>query len=194
MAAPHPDDMISKGVTSVSSPRRTGNPLRRAAASLVSRTRDWLDRYGFLPEDPEAEHTSERPISINHVGLCVPNIEAFLKTNAVLYGGFQKTDPIDNRRQHVREVFLTDGSTVIELLEPKGEASPLAAFLKKNPAGGLVHVCIECDDIDAMLGRVRAAGGMLITGPVPDVAFDERPIAFCALADQVVEIVQRDQR
>jgi methylmalonyl-CoA/ethylmalonyl-CoA epimerase len=88
-------------------------------------------------------------------------------------------------------MFISDGMTTVELLEPKGDKSPLAGFLRKNPAGGLVHVCLECDDITALIASVKAAGGLVITGPLPDVAFDERPIAFCMLANQVIELVER---
>jgi len=80
---------------------------------------------------------------------------------------------------------------VIELLEPTGEGSPLNGFLKKNRGGGLVHVCFDCDDINHAIETVKRAGGLVITGPIPDVAFEERPIAFMLLAEQVIELVQR---
>jgi methylmalonyl-CoA/ethylmalonyl-CoA epimerase len=168
----------------------TGQRLRRR---LPRRLTGFLDRYGLLPEDATAAASSmERAVSINHIGLCVPNIEAFLAANEIIYGSFRRMGPaLVNERQRVRELFITDGSTVLELLEPSDDSSPLAAFLSKNPAGGLVHVCLECDDIEAMIRRIKDAGGMLITGPIPDIAFDERHIAFCALADQVIELVER---
>ena len=30
-----------------------------------------------------------------------------------------------------------------------GDNSPIAGFLKKNSAGGMHHICIEVDDIEA---------------------------------------------
>ncbi|TIU30802.1 MAG: methylmalonyl-CoA epimerase, partial [Mesorhizobium sp.] len=41
----------------------------------------------------------------------------------------------------VTVVFVDVGNTKIELLEPLGDASPIAAFLEKNPSGGMHHVC-----------------------------------------------------
>ena len=37
----------------------------------------------------------------------------------------------------------------IELIEPYGDASPIHAFLAKNPKGGQHHVCFEVEDIEA---------------------------------------------
>jgi hypothetical protein len=37
---------------------------------------------------------------------------------------------------------------------------------------------------------VTAAGGRVLAGPVPDVAFEERRIAFVLLAGQVTELVE----
>ena len=44
----------------------------------------------------------------------------------------------------------------IELLHPLGDKSPISGFLKKNSAGGIHHVCIEVDDIDAAVKDLKA--------------------------------------
>ena len=51
-------------------------------------------------------------------------------------------------------VFVTLPNTKIELLEPLGEDSPIARIPRKNPDGGIHHVCYEVDDI---LRRPRPA-------------------------------------
>jgi methylmalonyl-CoA/ethylmalonyl-CoA epimerase len=133
------------------------------------------------------------PIKINHVGLAVPDIEAFLRKTTPLYEGFSHGPMIVNERQKVRELYMTDGATTVELLEPLGEGSPLQGFLNRNPAGGLIHLALEVIDLDAAIARVTAAGGRLVVGPVPDVAFDERRIAFVYLGGQVTELVELPQ-
>jgi methylmalonyl-CoA/ethylmalonyl-CoA epimerase len=130
------------------------------------------------------------PRKINHVGLAVPDIEAFLRKTTALYEGFNRGPMIVNERQRVRELYITDGATTVELLEPLGECSPLQAFLNRNPAGGLIHLAFEVIDLDAAIGRVTAAGGRLIVAPVPDVAFHDRRIAFVYLGGQVTELVE----
>jgi methylmalonyl-CoA/ethylmalonyl-CoA epimerase len=100
---------------------------------------------------------------------------------------------IVNERQKVRELYVTDGTTTVELLEPLGEGSPLRAFLNRNPAGGLIHLAFEVTDLDAAIARVTAAGGRLVVAPLPDVAFNERRIAFVYLGGQVTELVEIPQ-
>ena len=130
------------------------------------------------------------PKKINHVGLAVPDIEAFLRKTAPLYEGFSHGPLILNDRQKVRELFMTDGATTVELLEPLGEDSPLRAFLNRNPTGGLIHLALEVTNLDAAIARVTAAGGRLVVAPVPDIAFNERRIAFVYLGGQVTELIE----
>ena len=130
------------------------------------------------------------PTKINHVGLAVPDIEAFLRRTVALYGEFSRGPMIVNERQKVRELYMTDGTTTVELLEPLGEVSPLQAFLKRNPTGGLIHLALEVVDLEAAIARVVAAGGRLVIAPVPDVAFGERRIAFVYLGGQITELIE----
>jgi methylmalonyl-CoA/ethylmalonyl-CoA epimerase len=97
---------------------------------------------------------------------------------------------IVNERQKVRELFVTDGATTVELLEPLGAGSPLQSFLNRNPTGGLIHLALEVADLDATIARVTAAGGRLVVAPVPDVAFGERRIAFVFLGGQITELIE----
>jgi len=130
------------------------------------------------------------PRKINHVGLAVPDIEAFLRKSAPLYEEFSRGPMIVNELQKVREMFMTDGATTVELLEPLGGGSPLQAFLNRNPNGGLIHLALEVTDLEAAIASVTAAGGRLVVAPVADVAFHERRIAFVYLGGQVTELVE----
>jgi methylmalonyl-CoA/ethylmalonyl-CoA epimerase len=129
-------------------------------------------------------------MKINHVGLAVLDIEAFLRKTTPLYEGFSRGPMIVNERQNVRELFVTDGATTVELLEPLGEGSPLRGFLNRNPKGGLIHLALDVVDLDAAIARVIAAGGRVVVAPVPDAAFSERRIAFVYLGGQVTELVE----
>src|SRR5207302_3488138 len=121
------------------------------------------------------------PIKINPVGLAVPDIEASLRKTTPMYEGFSRGPIIVNERQKVRELFVTDGTATVELLEPLGEGSPLRDFLKRNSTGGLLHLALEVIDLEATIARVIAAGGRLVVAPVPDAAFNEHRIAFVYL-------------
>jgi catechol 2,3-dioxygenase-like lactoylglutathione lyase family enzyme len=56
----------------------------------------------------------------------------------------------------VRVVFVDLGNTKFELLEPLGDKSPIRKFLDNNKGGGVHHVCVEVDDINAALEQFKA--------------------------------------
>ena len=56
----------------------------------------------------------------------------------------------------VTVVFIELDNTKIELLHPLGEKSPISGFLKKNPNGGMHHICIEVNDIKAAMQDLKA--------------------------------------
>ena len=59
------------------------------------------------------------------------------------------SEPEDLPEHGVTVVFVALENTKIELLFPFGQKSPIAGFLEKNSNGGIHHVCIEVDDIQA---------------------------------------------
>jgi methylmalonyl-CoA/ethylmalonyl-CoA epimerase len=128
---------------------------------------------------------------INHVAMALPDIAGFLDKSRPVYENFTRGPLITNTRQSVREQFLSDGNTTIELLEPLGDSSPIAGFLKRQPRGGLIHLAFDVDALDPAIAVLTAAGGRLVTPPIPDIAFDERRIAFVLLAGQIIELIER---
>ncbi len=129
--------------------------------------------------------------TINHIGMALPSIEKFLERSRAVYGGFERGPLIVNQRQRVREMFVTDGRTRLELLEPLEVGSPLDGFLDANPNGGLLHIAIDVDHLEPALAELTAAGGRVVTPPIPDVAFEERRIAFVYIGGQMVELIER---
>ena len=90
---------------------------------------------------------------LNHLAIVVPDLEA---ASAVYRNtlGASVSAPQALPEHGVTVVFIDAGNTKVELLEPLGEGSPIAAFLEKNPAGGMHHVCYEVDDILAARDRL----------------------------------------
>jgi methylmalonyl-CoA/ethylmalonyl-CoA epimerase len=129
--------------------------------------------------------------AINHVAMVVPDIADFLDKSRALYGAFARGPIITNDRQSVREQFVTDGKSTVELLEPMGDRSPIAGFLKRQPHGGLVHVAFDADELEPALAHITSTGGRVVTRPIPDVAFEERRIAFVMVGGQLVELIER---
>jgi len=131
---------------------------------------------------------------INHVAMALPDIAAFLDKSRAVYGGFSRGPLITNERQSVREQFLSDGNTTIELLEPLGEKSPIGGFLARNPRGGLIHLAFDVDALEPAIAALTATGGRLVTPPIPDIAFNERRIAFVLVGGHVIELIERIER
>ena len=91
---------------------------------------------------------------LNHVAIAVPDLAAA----AALYRdtlGAKVSAPLPLPEHGVTTVFVELPNTKIELLEPLGESSPIAAFLERNPAGGIHHICYEVDDIRAAAAIAR---------------------------------------
>jgi methylmalonyl-CoA/ethylmalonyl-CoA epimerase len=68
------------------------------------------------------------------------------------------------------------GETLVELLEPESEDSPVGRFLAKRGVG-IHHLCFAVTDLDAALQRCRAAGIRLID-ETPRIGAEGKRIAF----------------
>ena len=102
---------------------------------------------------------------LNHVGVATPSIVRSVETYRTLLGATPIGEPFDLPAQGVRVCFVDAPNTQIELIEPLSNASPIAGFLKKNPAGGQHHLCFEVPDIDAAVTELKAKGATLLGEP-----------------------------
>ena len=102
---------------------------------------------------------------LNHVGVAVPDIEQACETYRSLYGATDITVPFDMPEQGVKVCFVNLPNSQIELIEPLNEASPIANFLKKNPAGGQHHVCFEVADINQAVTEMEKRGATVLGKP-----------------------------
>ncbi len=114
---------------------------------------------------------------LNHVAIAVPDLEAAAETYRDVLGA--RVSPAVEQVEHgVRTVFVDLPNTKIELLGALGGASPIAAFLERNPSGGIHHVCYEVDDIEAARDRLAAAGARILGDGRPRIGAHGRPVLF----------------
>lgn len=99
-------------------------------------------------------------MKINHLGIATNGIDEALKfwKDAL---GLENIHTETVEDQKVRVAMLPVGESRVELLEPTADDSPIAKFLEKR-GGGLHHVAVEVDDIEAALERLKRAGARLI--------------------------------
>jgi methylmalonyl-CoA/ethylmalonyl-CoA epimerase len=129
---------------------------------------------------------------LNHVAIAVPD----LALATTLYRetlGAKVTAPQVLPEHGVTVVFIDTGNTKIELLEPLGEKSPLTAFLEKNPAGGMHHICYEVDDILAARDRLKAQGARVLGDGEPKIGAHGKPVLFLHPKDFLGTLVELEQ-
>jgi methylmalonyl-CoA epimerase len=97
---------------------------------------------------------------VDHVAVLVQSLAETLPLYAELLG-FSADPPVELPEQQVRVVFLRVGDDKIELLEPMAPDCLLAKVLAKR-GEGLLHICLEVDDIEGMLRRLEVAGIALV--------------------------------
>jgi methylmalonyl-CoA/ethylmalonyl-CoA epimerase len=103
---------------------------------------------------------------LNHIGVAVPDMAAAIAFWRETMGAAQITEPFDMPEQGVRVCFVDTPNlgTQVELLAPLSEASPVSAFLAKNPLGGQHHLAFEVPDIAVARAEFEAAGKRVL-GP-----------------------------
>ncbi|RUV90511.1 methylmalonyl-CoA epimerase [Mesorhizobium sp. M5C.F.Ca.IN.020.14.1.1] len=129
---------------------------------------------------------------LNHVALAVPDLAAATADYRDTLGA-QVSPPQALPEHGVTVVFVDVGNTKIELLEPLGEDSPIAAFLEKNPSGGMHHVCYEVDDILAARDHLKASGARVLGDPDPKIGAHGKPVLFLHPKDFFGTLVELEQ-
>lgn len=114
---------------------------------------------------------------LNHVAIAVPDLAASSAQYRTMLGA-EVTEPQFLPEHGVTVVFINLPNTKIELLEPLNEASPIAAFLAKNPSGGMHHVCYEVEDILAARDHLKAEGARVLGDGEPKIGAHDKPVLF----------------
>lgn len=102
---------------------------------------------------------------LNHIGVATPSLAEAVETYKTYFGVTEVSDVIEMPEQGVRVQFVETPNSQVELLEPMGEASPIAKFLERNPKGGQHHVCFEVADIHAAKADMEAKGAKVLGEP-----------------------------
>ncbi len=130
--------------------------------------------------------------NLNHVAIAVPDLSQAIATYTDTLGA-----SVSGRQElpehGVTVVFVELPNTKIELLEPLGESSPVAAFLKKNPAGGIHHICYEVGDIIAASRQMENNGARILGDGSPKTGAHGKPVIFLHPKDFCGTLVELEQ-
>lgn len=129
---------------------------------------------------------------LNHVAIVVPDLAAATAKYRDQLGA-TVSDPQPLPEHGVTVVFVQVANTKTELLEPLGEGSPVAAFLEKNPSGGMHHMCYEVDDIIASRDELKAQGVRVLGDGEPKIGAHGKPVLFLHPKDFDGTLIELEQ-
>jgi methylmalonyl-CoA/ethylmalonyl-CoA epimerase len=129
---------------------------------------------------------------LNHVAIAVPDLAVATAQYRDLLGA--RVSPPQPQPEHgVTTVFVDLSNTKIELLEPLGDDSPVKAFLERNPAGAIHHVCYEVPDIVAARDRLLQRGARILGDGQPKIGAHAKPVLFLHPKDFSGTLVELEQ-
>ena len=114
---------------------------------------------------------------LNHVAIAVTSVEAAAKQYKSILGA-NISSPMDLPLHGVKTIFVELDNTKIELLEPIGDNSPIKKFLKKNPLGGMHHICYEVPNIIDACAKLKAEGATILGSGEPTIGAHGKPVIF----------------
>lgn len=128
---------------------------------------------------------------LNHVAIAVPDLEQAASQYRSL--GAVVSDPRDLAEHGVTVVFVELANTKIELLYPLGEQSSIHAFLAKNPAGGIHHLCFEVPSIDDAATTIGEMGVRILGDGTAKIGAHGKPVLFAHPKDFQGALIEFEQ-
>ena len=129
---------------------------------------------------------------LNHIAIVVPDLKVAADTYKSILGA--KISEIHILIDHgVKLVFVELPNTKIELLHPVDETSPIFSFLKKNPKGGMHHICYEVDDVVKSRDLLKQSGLRILGDGEPKTGAHGKPVIFMHPGDFSGTLIELEQ-
>lgn len=129
---------------------------------------------------------------LNHVAIAVKDLVSSTRLYRETLGA-NVSAPFQQPDHGVTVVFIELPNTKIELLEPLGEASPIAKFLEKNADGGIHHLCYEVEDILAARDHLIGQGARILGTGEPKIGAHGKPVLFLHPKDFNGTLIELEQ-
>ena len=129
---------------------------------------------------------------VNHIAIAVPDLAAATASYRDTLGA-RVSAPQPLPEHGVTVVFVELDNTKVELLEPLGDNSPLAAFLEKSPSGGMHHICYEVADIIAARDHLITSGARVLGNGEPKTGAHGKPVLFLHPKDFFGTLIELEQ-
>lgn len=129
---------------------------------------------------------------INHIAIAVPDLAAATATYRDVLGA--AVSQVQILPDHgVKVVFVNLPNSKVELLAPLNSDSPIAAFLEKNPSGGMHHICYEVENIISARDNLKAAGARILGDGEPRIGAHGKPVLFLHPKDFCGTLVELEE-
>ena len=135
------------------------------------------------------EPDQEVNMKVHHIGYLVKNISKTEKKFLEL--GYEVESP--TKFDEIRNIdieFLVNGDYRVELIEPKGEESPMYPLLKryKNTP---YHLCYEVENIDEAIAELQDKHYTVIQEPNIAPCIEDKKVAFLNnISMGIIELVE----
>ena len=130
--------------------------------------------------------------NLAHVAIAVPDLNAAIHQYENIFGAFVST-PQDLPLHGVRVAMVKLPNTIIELITPLGQSSPIENFLKNNPQGGIHHLCYEVTDILKARDTLTAAGLRVLGEGTPKPGYHGNPVLFFHPKDSLGVLIELEE-
>ena len=114
---------------------------------------------------------------LNHIAIAVPNLLEAANTYKNTLGA-KVGAPIKQQEHGVTVIFVDLPNSKLELISPLGESSPIENFLKKNPNGGIHHICFEVRDIQKSIKKLKNEGAQVLGTGKAKIGAHGKPVVF----------------
>lgn len=130
--------------------------------------------------------------AINHIAIATPDLDQAVKFYRDTLGALVSS-PQSLPEHGVTVVFVELGESKVELLEPLGENSPIAAFLEKNPNGGMHHICYNVANILEAKDSLLSQGLRILGDGQPKIGAHGNLVLFLHPKDAGGVLVELEQ-
>jgi methylmalonyl-CoA/ethylmalonyl-CoA epimerase len=129
-----------------------------------------------------------------HIGVAVSNIKESLSVFNNLFGLNDVSEIYEDTFQNIKISFFCVAGVKIELIAPldSNKKSPVDNIIEKNMS--YYHLCFRTGCIEGEILQLVKKGAIVVTEPIPSLAFSNRKIAFLYVEHLgLIELVEKEK-
>ena len=126
-------------------------------------------------------------LKFHHIGIACSKITDEIEYYQLL-GYIQQGEKFEDPQQGVRGLFMQNNGTLIELLEPINDKSPICSFVNKGIH--MYHQGFTCVNIKDEAAILEENGAMIISSLKYAIAFPGLKVCFLIMPNQtLIELI-----